>query len=50
MQGKTAEAADLDPLTVGERLAHLIEHGLYRQLNIFIGQLSLFAGEYLYEF
>ena len=50
MQREAAEAADLDALAAGERVAHDLEHLLDRELDVLRGQVLLLGGDDLDQF
>src|ERR1700736_2226265 len=50
MEGEAAEAADLDALSLGERIAHDLQNLLQRELNILRRQMLLLGGDDLDEF
>lgn len=45
VQGKAAEATDLDPVPGRQGLGHLLQHGLDCQLDILRGQLPLMGND-----
>lgn len=47
VEGKTAETTNLDALAGGQGLAHMLEKGLDRQLNVPIHEMLLFHGDQL---
>ena len=50
VQRKTAESANLDPLPLGERVAHQIEQVFDREFDVLGRQMFLFARDNFYEF
>jgi hypothetical protein len=50
VQGKTAKTPNLDSLTRGQRLRHMINQQLNRQLHIFGAQLALTFGHQINQF
>jgi len=43
VEGKASEAANLDSLTIGERIAHQLQNMLNRKFHILSGKMFLFT-------
>src|SRR5258708_15404404 len=50
VQRKAAEAADLDPIALRQRVAHDLQHLLEREFDVLGRQVFLLGGYYFYQF